>query len=362
MIGLSLLLPDFSVSRAHAAPQVAVVPVSLIDYQDRQRIDFPRTGLAEPIRNGAFEAWQDGKKIHSYTFETISNDDWNFALFPLPTSATETVWKVVDARGTVLAETKSNWAPPRRWTFYILRSSHVDIGLHDSQYKQRKMVVDYFDQAADNVEKYKTYPEPSRFRWFQEGQWIWRNYEQDRSPERVNQFVDKYIRTGLIGVGASYAGNHTQVYSGEELCRSAYFKRDFLNRWGIDLDTMIMADNNGITWPLVNVYSEAGIQNVLFAPNQWNPLSPGPFKPGVWGKYWNPDVGGGASRIVVAWDSGIPMVFYWLGPDEKSRLLVWCAPQYGHAGRYLGVGSNPKNSKSIDVDQLRKFLPALERQ
>lgn len=84
-------------------------------------------------------------------------------------------------------------------------------------------------------------------------------------------------------------------------------------------DTMLMVDNNGITWPLVTAYADAGIRNLVFLPNAWNPKT----------------VGG--SRIDVGWDSPLPHVFYWQGPDGKSRLLVWANPHYTTAGVAFGL-------------------------
>ena len=70
---------------------------------------------------------------------------------------------------------------------------------------------------------------------------------------------------------------------------------------------------------MVTAYADAGMKYLAFLPNAWNPKT----------------VGG--SRIDVGWDSPLPHLFYWQGPDGKSRLLVWANPHYTSTGRYFGI-------------------------
>jgi hypothetical protein len=246
-----------------------------------------------------------------------------------------------------LAEQALTWNPPRHWTLYIVKSAHVDIGLHDSQYKQRLMSVDFIDRARRLADQTADWPEASRYRYVIEGLWWWLNYPQDRSERAAGEVIENYVRRGLFDIGASHSGNHTQVYGAEELCRSAYYARQLRQRWGLAADTMLMVDNNGITWPLVTAYADAGIKHLLFLPNAWNPNT----------------VGG--SRIDVGWDSPLPHLFYWQGPDEKSRLLVWANPHYITTGDHFGIGTCRKPSGAVlapdaIAPQMAKQLVLLE--
>ncbi len=207
------------------------------------------------------------------------------------------------------------------------------------------MTVDYLDKVKDLVDATSSWPETSRYRYTIEGTWVWGNYEHDRNELTARNFVDKYIKPGTVALGCTCAGNHTQVYGFEELCRSTYYKQMLYDRWRVDSDTMLMSDNNGMIWSIVAPYRNAGIKNIIFSPNQWNPLPSTLFKKdeSVRGATWNPDAGGGGSRIDVSYDSPLPMVFYWQGADEKSRLLVWCVTQYGSGGWRFGFdGLNTK--------------------
>jgi len=254
-----------------------------------------------------------------------------------PENAVPTRWVLSDGSQT-LAERTLMWNPPRHWTIYVVKSAHVDIGLHDSQYKQRLLTVDSIDRARQLADQTADWPEASRYRYVIEGLWWWLNYPQDRSERAANEVVEDYVQRGLFGIGASHSGNHTQAYGAEELCRSAYYARQLRQRWSVTADTMLMVDNNGITWPLVTAYADAGIRNLLFLPNAWNPKT----------------VGG--SRIDVGWDSPLPHLFYWRGPDEKSRLLVWANPHYTSSGEAFGLrASSPEAAAPKMAGQLAKL-------
>lgn len=259
-----------------------------------------------------------------------------FAMLPKQQASEgqDVCWVFRDAQGKTLISLSGHWNAPRHWTIYVVSSTHCDIGLHNSQYVQRKMSGDYADRAAALIDQTQNWPDASRYRYVMEGTWFWGNYEQDRSEAQAQEFVRKYVLPGQIGIGCMPAGNHTQSYGFEELCRSTYKKQMMSDRWGIPTETMVMADNNGISWSMVGPCHEAGIRGILFSPNQWNPLPSTiwPKDESIPGATWNPDAGGGGSRVDVRWDSPLPMVFYWQGADPAAKILVWCSTQYGMGG------------------------------
>jgi len=44
---------------------------------------------------------------------------------------------------------------------------------------------------------------------------------KDRSERAADEIVDRYVKPGILGIGASHSGNHTQVYGEEESCAAA---------------------------------------------------------------------------------------------------------------------------------------------
>ena len=227
------------------------------------------------------------------------------------------------------------WKKPRAWTFYVMLSSHTDIGLHNSQYHQRYYSEEFLDEAARLCDETEGRAEPDRYRYTMEGRWFWENYPADRGAEAAERMLRDYVRPGRIGLCAGIAGNHIFAYGLEELCRSTYGRARLLRDWGVDSHTLSMIDNNGLPWGMIGPYAEAGYRNILFAPNQWNPLpsTVWPCDSTIEGAAWNPNAGGGGSRIDVRYDSALPMLFFWESADGRDRLLVWASTQYGHGGQ-----------------------------
>ena len=240
-------------------------------------------------------------------------------------------------------------------------SSHTDIGLHNSQYIQRKNGSDFIDKAAELIDYTKNRDVLDRYRYTIEGTWVFNNYLADKGNDAAKLLVNKYIKKGSIGVCAGVAGNHTQVFGLEEMCRSAYEKRRLFDNFNITSETMAMIDNNGISMSLIGPYTQAGYKNIIFSPNHWNPIPSTIWKTDTSknGYLWNCDAGGGGSRIDIRYASEMPMVFFWEDKD-KNRLLVWGAPEYGHGSAAFGFypeGTKPLNEVE---DAMAKQLPLID--
>ena len=270
-------------------------------------------------------------------------------LLPEPASVLAANWKLCSG-DAVLAEQALAWKPPRHWTIYEVFSSHVDIGLHDPQYKQRLLGDANLDRARELLDQAAGEPDASRFRYVVEGLWWWNNFALDRSERAAREFVEKYAKPGLVGIGASHSGNRTEAYGTEELCRSAYYTRELRDRWGLAADAMLMVDNNGMTWPLVQAYADAGIKYLGFYPNPWNPDAVNCWSPG----------GTPGSRIDVGWDSKLPHLFYWQGPDGKSRILVWSNLSYGNLSSF-SFGHNKSDPQAIAPAMAKQLALAESR-
>ena len=281
-----------------------VVPTALVsrDTPPQQQVDLS-VAVDKPVATCSLNVWADGRLLAVKPLGAFKAGANNVSvLLPEPAQAVASRWELSDGI-RVLATTNLIWQTPRHWTLYVVKSAHVDIGLHDSQYKQRQMTVGFIDQARKLADRTADWPDASRYRYVIEGLWWWQNYPLDRSEQAADEIVEKYVKTGLFGIGASHSGNRTETYGDEELCRSAYCIQQMRDRWGLPMDTMLMVDNNGITWPLVTAYADAGIKYLGFFPNGWNPKT----------------VGG--SMIDVWRGSKLPHVFYWQGPGKK--LVYW---------------------------------------
>lgn len=128
-----------------------------------------------------------------------------------------------------------------------------------------KYALDLTDQTADE------HPD-EQYRYTAEGSWVWNNYCEEQGGEIARKTVREYVKTGKLGVCAGLAGNLVETYGLEEMCRSTYEKTQLENQWDIRSKTLAMIDVNGLPMSMIQPYAEAGYQNIIFAPNQWNPL------------------------------------------------------------------------------------------
>lgn len=263
-----------------------------------------------------------------------------------------------------VSELPDNLPEVRPWKIYSIKSTHTDIGLHNSQYIQRHGSVKRIRDAAAIVDADSLGDaDPAAYRYIMEGYWFWHNYSQDMGQAEAERVASEYIGRGRFDVGATCAGNHTHVYGFEELCRSIYTKKYLEDNWGIRSKTMMMIDNPGISWSIVAPYAEAGVENIVFAPNQWNPIPSTIWPCDTTIDYytWNPDAGGGGNRVDVSYSSDLPMVFFWEAPDSKSRLLVWASTQYTHGMHTFGLrASGPMKDMQDVVEKTAVRLKNLE--
>ena len=320
-----------------------VTPTSLVsrDEPPLQRIDLA-VETSEPLAGCVLQVRAGDRVLAEKPLDDLKAGANKLSvLLPEPDRTAETNW-VLSKDAKPLAGQTLSWNLPRHWTLYVIKSAHVDIGLHDPQYKQRLMTVGNIDQARKLADETAGWPEASRYRYVIEGLWWWSNYPRDRSERAANQIVENYVKRGIFDIGASHSGNHTQTYGMEEMCRSAYYVRELRKRWGVSGETMLMVDNNGISWPLVTAYADAGIRNLIFLPNAWNPKTIG------------------NSRVDVEWTSELPHLFYWQGPDASSRLLFWANPHYINTGQAFGIETCERRKK--EVPNIEAMAPKMAEQ
>ena len=249
--------------------------------------------------------------------------------------------------------------PLREWKLYGLKSTHTDIGLHNSPYIQRHGTVKRIDDAARLVDAdARGDDDPAAYRYIMEGFWFWDNYHRDKGMDAAWRIVTNYVARGRMDIGVTCAGNHTHLFSETEIERSLWTKRLLADKWGIGTKTFIMADNPGISCSVIRPYAKAGIRYGIFLPNQWNPIASTIWKKNVSIPFatWNPDAMGGGSRVEISYDSRLPMVFRWKAPGRDESLLLWCSTQYAYG--YSRLGIMPGRRMRATIDFLEKRLPA----
>ena len=340
---------------------IRITSTSMVTNENLQRMEICYcTNKVEHL----FLTVYDGNNIVTNKTEIhISSGEGRTYFFLKPLQTDKTLTAVFhDKNGNNVFTTDFLYQKPLERTLYIMVSSHTDIGLHNSQYIQRKNCSDFIDKAMALCDQTENRAENDRYRYTIEGTWFWNNYGADRGEEAAKNVIDKYVKQGKIGVCCAVAGNHTQTYGLEEVCRSAYEKKRLFEKWGITSETMTMIDNNGISPSIITPYCEAGYKNIIFSPNHWNPIPST-----IWqtdytkhGYIWNCDAGGGGSRIDIRYSSEMPMVFFWEDAN-KNRLLVWGATQYESGSSAFGIYSNEAKPIVEIENAFAKQLPLLDR-
>lgn len=341
-----------------------ITPTSMVSHDDRQHI------VISCRVSRAAHLWLSVYREETVIAERIPvafscGEGVAAVLLPLQTEEFEARWLISDKEGNVLAQTVNVWKKPREWMLYVMLSSHTDLGLHDSQYIQRKACCDIIDAAVKQCDATEQDPQIDQYRYVMEGTWFWNNYALERGRDAAKRIVDEYIKPGKIGICSGMAGNHFQTFGLEEMCRSAYERRMLKDAWGVDSHTISMIDINGMPMSMIQPYVNAGYRNIIFAPNHWNPLPSTVWKNdrNVLGPDLNPEAGGGGSRVDVRYASEIPMVYNWEN-ENGEYLTVWASTQYGYGGESFGIYPAPRYYP-VDIhvteDKMWKQLALLER-
>ncbi len=347
--------------------KLKIVTTSLISKEDKQRVILQYE--CSETAHLQLSVYKNGVAIVTQMPISLSGGIGSVpVMLPVQSESFDATWEISDKSGNVLIQTEAFWKQPRKWTLYIMISSHTDIGLHNSQYIQRYHSSKFVDGAATLCDQTADREKNDRYRYTMEGTWFWNNYEMDRGEEAANRIVKNYVQTGKIGLCVGVAGNHIQTYGLEEMCRSTYEKRLQEEKWGIRSETLSMVDNNGLPWSMIQSYADAGYKNIIFAPNQWNPLPST-----IWtydrtkNKYiWNTGAGGGGSRIDLRLESSLPMVFNWES-DAGEQITIWGCAHYSEAfGFFPSASSRPFDPQKKELvigdieEQMWRRLQLLE--
>ena len=266
----------------------------------------------------------------------------SFVMLPAAREDKQVCWEFTDENSDVVFSANFLWKRPREWTFYIMISSHTDIGLHNPPYIQRYNSAEMIDAAMRLCVETEDRNKDDRFRYVLEGSWVFDCHAGEHGPNCSRHLINDYVKRGIIGICTGLAGNHTQTFGLEEMARAACERQRLKDEWGIDCRTFSMIDMNGMSWGMVQPFTDAGYENVIFSPNHWNPnlSSVWPMDHTLPGAELNTEAGGGGSRMDMRWDSSLPRVFYWQSAYGGKPLLVWSGGMYSQGGVIFGFGCN----------------------
>lgn len=206
--------------------------------------------------------------------------------------------------GRVVAAQDVTLKPVKKLTVYIAPHSHTDIGYTEIQTAiEARQVQNLLDGIAA-AKRTADYPEGARFVWNVEVLWAADLYLHRLDDRQRAEFLDA-VQTGQVVLNGMYLNELTGLCRPEELVRLFKYATELARQTGVPIDAAMISDVPGYTWGTVTAMAHAGIRYFSVAPNYFDRIG----------------------TILREWEN---KPFYWVGPDERSKVLVWI-PFWGYA-------------------------------
>lgn len=274
-------------------------------------LPFQRRGAnTQPFRVEVFYPYLAGGDA---TLQVAALTNFNFTLRPgkqilelnLPAVDKETeLGMSLLVTGVPVAKQQYRQTPVRPLTVYVLPHSHTDIGYTALQTEIEKKQVQNLIDGMAHARRTADYPEGARFVWNVEVLWAADLYLRRLDEAQRQEFLQA-VRRGEVALCGMYLNELTGVCRPEELLRLFRFATTLAATTGVPIDTAMISDVPGYTWGVVPAMNHAGIKYFSTAPNYFDRIG----------------------DILLEWEN---KPFYWLGPDGRSKVLVWI-PFWGYA-------------------------------
>ena len=210
----------------------------------------------------------------------------------------------IERAGQTLASRDITLQPARKTTVYVLPHSHTDIGYTALQTEIEDKQVNNLLLGIEAARRTASYPPGARFVWNVEVLWAADLYLNRLGEAQRTLFRDA-LQRGQISLCGMYLNELTGLCRPEELMRLFRYATQLREQTGATIDSAMISDVPGYTWGTVTAMSQAGIKYFSAAPNYFDRIG----------------------DIIVQWEN---KPFYWVGPSEKDKVLVW-VPAKGYA-------------------------------
>ncbi|MBI5693361.1 MAG: hypothetical protein HZC55_25060 [Verrucomicrobia bacterium] len=213
----------------------------------------------------------------------------------------------------------------RPLTVYVLPHSHTDIGYTAIQTDIEEKQINNLLLGLAEARRTADYPAGARFVWNVEVMWAADLLLQRLGAGPRDEFFAA-LRRGQIALNGMYLNELTGLCRPEELVRLFRYAAEFGERTGTKIDSAMISDVPGYTWGTVTAMAQAGIRYFSVAPNYFDRIG----------------------TILVEWEN---KPFWWVGPDGRSRVLVWI-PFWGYAMSH--------RYRTLSPQLIEEFCDALE--
>ena len=114
----------------------------------------------------------------------------------------------------------------------------------------------------DLKEKTDDYPDQAKYRWTVETTGPFIQYLKNASSLQIERFL-KWHKKGRIDVaGMQY--NFTPLLNMEQMIRSLYPIQILRKEYGIEVNTAMQDDVNGVSWVFADLFAQIVSQNVIY--------------------------------------------------------------------------------------------------
>lgn len=217
----------------------------------------------------------------------------------------------------------------RQWTVYIYPHSHVDIGYTNTQANVEIIHKRNLVNGMRLAKETSSYPEGARYVWNPEVIWPVERYLKDATPTEKSELLEA-IRKGYIHLDAGYINDNTSVTADEEFPRYFGDAKSLEKLTGVPVKTIVQTDVPGMTWGIVPMAAQFGIQYVFADFN-------------------------GSDRIGLA-DKLNFKPFWWIGQDGISKVLFLQPGDYTPGARAKGYKYWPLMAGQKDPGKLLQIV------
>ena len=191
----------------------------------------------------------------------------------------------------------------------VANHTHHDIGFNDYQDVCFRQHGEFVRDALDLIEATASREPASQYRWVCEVTGPLVRYLKEAGPAEVERFR-YWQERGAIDVAAMQY-NLTPLLSPEQMRRSLYPVRILREEMGIDVQTAMQDDVNGVSWIFADLLPSIGIDFLTMAINQSRGRAPRPFPGAFW---WQGPAGG----RLLTWNG-----FHYLFGRSQAKLGDW---------------------------------------
>lgn len=236
-----------------------------------------------------------------------------------------------------LAHWNQTWQPQRKWTIFIVKSSHEDLGYEGTIYQKTHDNANWID-IGKRLSDPKMIMGGDRFHYNIETLVGARDYITERGEIAWRDLVETEIKTGHMSLLGAPSGVHSHWMDYEELARMTYpAQREMKDRYGLDFPTFMIVDNPSLSWSGAQVLADAGFRYVA-----------------RWGQGWR---SGGNNDYA---HTKVPAVFWWVGPDGQHKVLFAWRSHYDIPLWYGQGNVTQQQIQDVAAPEVSKSLKSIE--